>query len=82
MIIVTITTTSFTVAITIALTSIIVLIHIIMISTIVANNVKFMTSCAVNVTIFTARNNASISIQAPILLLSLLLFVRVPSSAQ
>ena len=35
-----------------------------------------------NVTIITASNNASLSIPVPVLLLSLLLLVRVPSSAQ
>ena len=79
-----ITTISISVAVTIALPSIVGFIHIIiiMINAIVAIIVTLVSSCTMNVAIFTASNNASISIPAPVLLLSLLLLVRVPSSAQ
>ena len=77
-----ITTISISVAVTTALPSIIVLIHIIMINTIVAIIVTLVSNCIMNVTIITASNNVSISIPAPVLLLSLLLLVRVPSNAQ
>ena len=80
--IVIITTISITVAATITLTSIIVSIHIGMISTIVAIIARFMTTCTMKVTTITVSNNDSISIPAPVLLLSSLLLVRVPSSAQ
>ena len=82
MITVIITTISISVAVTIALPSIIVLIHIIKINTIVAIIVTLVSSCVMNATIITASKNASISMPAPVLLLSLLLLVRVPSSAQ
>ena len=77
-----ITTISVSIAVTITLPSVIDLIHIIMINTIVAIIVTLVGNCIMNVTIITASNNASISIPAPVLLLSLLLLVRVPSSAQ
>ena len=54
----------------------------IMINTIVAIMVTFVSNCNMNVIIITASNNASLSIPAPVLLSSLLLFVRVPSSAE
>ena len=60
-----------------SLPSFIVLIQIIMIA-IVAIIVTLVSSCIMNVTILTA----SLSIPAPVLLSSLLLLVRVPSSAQ
>ena len=82
MITVIITTISVSVAVTTALPSIIVLIHIIMINTILAIIVTLASNCIMNVTIFTASNNASISIPPPVLLLSFLLLVRVLSSAQ
>ena len=82
MITVMITTISVSVAVTITLHSIIVLIHIIMLNTIVGIIVTLVSHCIMNVTIITASNNASISIPAPVLLLSLLLLVRLPSSAQ
>ena len=82
MITVVITTISMSVAVTITLPSIIVLMHISMIYTIVAIIVTPVSNCIMNVTIFTVRNNASISIPAPVLSLSLLLLVRLPSSAQ
>ena len=75
-------TISITVAVVFTLTSNTVLIHIIRISTIVAIIVPFVISCTMNITIITASDNASMSIPAPILLLSLLLLVLVPSSAQ
>ena len=53
-----------------------------MTNTIVAIIVALVSKCIMNVTIIAARNNASLSIPAPVLLLSLLLLVRVPSSAQ
>ena len=77
MITVIITTISISVAVTTTLPSFIFLIHIIMI-TIVAIIVALVSNCIMNVTIITA----SLSIPAPILLSSLLLLVRVPSSAQ
>ena len=77
-----ITTISNSVAVTITLPSIIVLIHISMINTIVAIIVTLVSNCTMNVTIITATNNASIFIPAPVLLLSLLPLVLVPSSAQ
>ena len=70
------------VAVTVTLPSIIFLIHISMINTIVAIIVTLVSDCIMHVTIITASNYASISIAAPELLLSLLLLVRVPSSAQ
>ena len=76
------TTISISVAVTIALPSILVVIHIIVMNTIVAIIVALVSNCIMNVTIITASNNASISIPAPVLLLSLLPLVRVPSSAQ
>ena len=82
MITVIITTMSTSVAVTITLPSVIVFIHIILISTIVDIIVELVSNCIMNVTITSASNNASISIAAPVLLLSLLPFVRVPSSAQ
>ena len=82
MITVIISTISISVAVTISLPSFIVLIHTILINTIVAIIVTLVSNCIMNVTIFTASNNASLSIPAPVLLLSLLLLVRVPSSAQ
>ena len=75
-------TISISVALTITLPSFIVLIHTIMINTIVAIIVTLVSNCIMNVTIISARNNASLSIPAPVLLASLLLLVRVPSSAQ
>ena len=80
--IIIITTISITVAVTIALTSSIVPSHIIMLSTNVAIIVTCIINCTMNVVISTASNNASVAIPTPILLLSLLLFVRVPSRAQ
>ena len=77
-----ISTICISVAVTITLPSVIVLIHIIMINTIVAIIVKLVSNCIMNVTIVTASNNASKSIPAQVLLFSLLLLVRVPSSAQ
>ena len=71
MITVIITTISISVAVTATLPSFIVLIHVPKINTIVAIIVTLNTG-----------NNASLSIPAPVLLLSLLLLVRVPSSAQ
>ena len=53
-----------------------------MIDTIVAIIVTLPSNCIMNVTIITASNSVSLSIPAPVLLLSLLLLVRVPSSAQ
>ena len=53
-----------------------------MINTIVASIVTPVSNCTMNVTIITASDNASLSIPAPVLVLSLLLLVRVPSSAQ
>ena len=53
-----------------------------MINTIGAIIVKLVSNCIMNVTIFTASNDASLSIPAPVLVSSLLLLVRVPSSAQ
>ena len=83
MITVIITTISISVAVTIALPSIVVFIHIIIvITTIVAIIVTLASNCIMNVAVFTASNIASISKPAPVLLLSLLLLVRVPSSAQ
>ena len=82
MIIVIIATISISVAVTTTLPSIIALIHISMINTIVAIIVTRVSKCIMNVTIVTASKNATISIPAPVLLLSLLLLVRVPSSAQ
>ena len=85
MITVIITTISIAVAATIALPSIVVNLHIIMIivmmNTIVAIIVTLVSNCIMNVTTITASNNANISIPAPVLLLSLLLLVLVPSSA-
>ena len=75
-------TISVSVAVTITLPSLIVLIHIIMIYTIVAIIVPLVSNCTMNVNLITDSNNASISIPAPVLLSSLLLLVRVPSSAQ
>ena len=71
------TTVSISAAVTITLPSFIVLIHFIMI-TIVAIIVTLGSNSIMNVTIITA----SLSIPAPVLLSSLLLLVRVPSSAQ
>ena len=82
MITVIITTISISVAVTITLPSTFVLIHIIIIDSIVAIIVTLVNNCIWNVAIITASNNASISIPAPVRLLSLLLLVRVPSSAQ
>ena len=83
MITVIITTTSISVAVTITHPSFIVRIHINMINTIDAIIVTLVSNCIImNVTIVTASNNASLSIPAPVLLLSLLLLVRVPSNAQ
>ena len=82
MITVIITTISIPVAVTILLTTVFVLIHIILSSTIVAIIVTFIIHCTMNVTMIAASNNASISIPSPILLLSLLLSVRAPSSPQ
>ena len=81
MIIVIRTTISISVAVTITLPSIVVLIHIIMMNAVVAIIVTLVGNCIMNVIIITAGKNASISILAPVLLLSLLLLVRVPSSA-
>ena len=53
-----------------------------MINTIVAMIVTLVSNCIMNVTIITASKKASLSIPAPVLVLSLLLLVRVPSSAQ
>ena len=53
-----------------------------MINTIVAITVTRVSNCIMNDTIITASNNATLSIPAPVLLFSLLLLVRVPSSAQ
>ena len=53
-----------------------------MINTIVAIIVTLVSYCIMNVAVITASNNASLSIPALVLLLSLLLLVRVPSSAQ
>ena len=80
MITVIFTTISISVAVTIALPNIIVVVHTIMINTIVAITVTLVSNCIMNVTIINA-SNASISIPAPVLLLSLLLLVRVPSTA-
>ena len=77
-----ITTISVSVAVKITLPSINVLTHIIMLDTIVALIVTLVGTCIMNVTIVIASNNASISVPAPVLLLSLLLLVQVPSSAQ
>ena len=77
MITVIITTISTSVAVTTPPPSFIVLIHIIMI-TIVAIIVTLVSNCIMNVTIITV----SLSIPAPVLLSSLLLLVRVPSSAK
>ena len=82
MITVIITIISISVAVTITLPSIIVPIHIIMMNAIVAITVTLVSNCIMNVTIIAASNNASLSIPAPVLLLSLLLLVRVPSRAQ
>ena len=82
MITVIITTISISVAVTITLPSFIVLIHIIVINTIVAITVTLVSNCILKFTIIAASNNASLSIPAPVLLSSLLLLVRVPSSAQ
>ena len=82
MITVIITTISISVAVAVTLPSFIVLIHIIMINSIVAIIVTLVSNCILNGTIITASNNASLSIPAPVLLLSLLLLVRVPGSAQ
>ena len=71
-----------TVAVTITLPSFIVLIHIIMMNTIGAIILTLVGNCILNVTIITASNDASLSIPAPVFLSSLLLLVRVPSSAQ
>ena len=71
-------TISMTVVVTSTLTSFIVLIRIIMISTIVAIIVTLVTNCSKNVSIVPFSVNASISIPAPIRLLSLSLLVRVP----
>ena len=68
-----VSTISVTVAVTITLPSIIVSTHIIMIYTIVAVIVTLISKCIMNVTVATARNIGSISIPAPVLLLSLLL---------
>ena len=74
-IMITVTTTiSISVAVTSTLPSILVLTHIIMMNTIVAIIVTLVSNCIINVTIITASNSASI--------LSLLLLVRVSSSAQ
>ena len=80
--VVIIATICISVAATLTLPSIIVLIHIILINTIVAIIVTIVRNCIMNVTIITASNNAGISIPAPVLLLSLLLLVQVPSCAQ
>ena len=77
-----IATISDSVAVTITLPNIIGLIHMILINTIVAIIVTRVSNSIMNVTIITASNDASISIPAPVLLLSLMLLVRVPSSAQ
>ena len=78
-----ITTTVFiSVAVAITLPSFVVLIHMIMINTIVAIIVTLVSNCIMNVTIIAASNNAGLSIPARVLLSSLLLLVRVPSSAQ
>ena len=77
-----ITTISVSFAVTFTLPSIIVPIHTSMINTIVAIVVTLASNCIMNVTVITANNNASISIPAPVFLSSLLLLVRVPSSAQ
>ena len=77
-----ITMISISVAVTITLPSIIVLIHIAMLNTSVDIIVTRVSTCIMNVTILTASNDATISILTPVLLLSLLLLVRVPSSAQ
>ena len=82
MITVILTTISISVAVIITLPSFIVLIHIIVINTIGAIIVTLASNCIMNVTILIASNDASLSIPAPVLLSSLLLFVRVPSSAQ
>ena len=82
MITVIITIMAISVAVTITLPSFIVLIHICMIITILAIIVTLVSNCIMNVTIITASKNASLSIPAPVLLSSLLLVVRVPSSAQ
>ena len=58
---------SISVAVTITLPSVVFLIHIIMINTIVAIIVTLVSNCIMNVTIIIARNNASISIPAPVL---------------
>ena len=70
------------VAVAISLPSFIVLIHDIMINTIVTIIVRLVSNCIMNVTSITASSIASLSIPAPVLLLSLLLLVRVLSSAQ
>ena len=82
MITVIITTIAISVAVTNTLPSIIVRIHIIMMNTIVAIIVALVSNCIMHVTSITASSNANISIPAAVLLLSLLLLVRVPSSAQ
>ena len=82
MITVIISTISISVAVTITLPRFIVLIHTVMINTIVVIIVTLVSNCIMNVTVITASNNASLSIPAPVLLLSLLVLVRVPSSAQ
>ena len=76
MITVFITTISISVAVTITLPSFIVFVHTTMIKTIVAIIVTLVSNCMRNVSIITASNNASLSIPAPVLLLSLLLLVR------
>ena len=81
MITVIVTTISISVAVTSTLHGFIVLIHIIMINTIVAIIATLVCNCIMNVTIIKS-NNASLFIAAPVLLSSLLLLVRVPSSAQ
>ena len=80
MVTVIITTISISFAVTVTLPSIIVPIHISMINTIVAIIVELASNWNMNATIITAINNASIP--APVLLFSLLLLVRVSSSAQ
>ena len=82
MITVVISTVSIFVAVTITHPSIILLILNTMIDTIATVIVTLVSNCTMNVTILNASNNASISIPAPVLLLSLLLLVRVPSTAQ
>ena len=80
MIILIISTISVAVAVTINLTNFIVLTHITMSSTIVGIIFTCIINCTINVTIETASNHPNTSIPAPVLLLSLLLLVRLPSN--